>query len=126
MVSRKVTLNRWLVGTAAVGCFIASASIALAAPRETFWWGGLLRAGIVLVALWFCLPTRNRPAAWADVSPLGAAILLGTLLIAIVRPRVGLPLLIVVLFVQWLFSLRHKPPVKRRPRHPAELFADDR
>ncbi len=48
MTPRSITLNRWLIGVATIGCFVASAIVAILAPSELFWWGGLLRAGVVL------------------------------------------------------------------------------
>jgi hypothetical protein len=108
MTPRTITLNRWLVGIATAGCLVASVIVAVAAPLELFWWGGLLRAGIVLGALWVCLPTKDRPAAWADFSPWTAALLGGVLLLAILRPRVGIPAIVVLLFLRYLFTSRRK------------------
>lgn len=112
MKVQTVTLNRWFVGLLAVLCFVASGVLALTSPSEVFWWGGFLRAGIVLVALWTCLPTRDRPAAWADFNPLTAAILFGVTLLAVIRPKVGLPALAIVLLVRYVFSKRRSPSVR--------------
>jgi hypothetical protein len=114
MTPQTVTLNRWLVGSIAVACFVASAVVAVTAPSEMMWWGGLMRAGVVLAALWACLPTKNRPAAWADFKPLSAALLIGALLLAILRPKVGIPAVVVLLAVRYVLTPRRRPPTRRR------------
>jgi len=92
-----MTLNRWLVAILAAACFVAAGCIAVASPKDQFWWGGFLRGGVVLVALWFCLPTKSKPAAWAGISPLSATLFAAAVLLTILRPRFGLPLLLVLL-----------------------------
>ena len=106
MKSQTITLNRWFVAIAAAGCFVAAAIVAVRAPSEQLWWGGLLRAGVVLVALWLCLPTPSRPAAWADLKPTTAAILFGSLALAVIRPKLGLPLVALVLLLKYVFTPR--------------------
>lgn len=108
MTPQSITLNRWLIGIAAIASFVAAAIVAAVAPSELFWWGGLLRAGIVLAALWTCLPTKTRPAAWADFSPWSAALFGGVLLLAILRPRVGIPAVVALLVLRYLFASRRK------------------
>lgn len=107
MDSRTVTFNRWFVGILAAACFVAAAWIWLAAPQEQywrFWWGGFLRGGVVLVALWFCLPTKSRPAAWANFSPLSATLFAAAVLLTILRPKVGLILLLAVIAARAIFG----------------------
>ena len=89
-------------------CFAASAIVAFRAPSEQFWWGGMLRAGIVLVALWFCLPSNSRPAAWAGFKPLTAAVLGSALVLAIVRPKFGLPLVGLLLLIHYIFTPKRR------------------
>ena len=120
MKPESASFQRWFVGGAAVACFFTAAVLGVADPDEPFWWGGFLRAGIVCVALWACLPTRSRPAAWADFKPWPTALLVAAVLLAIIRPKVGLPLLFVALFVRWLSNLRR--PTPRRTRDPQRLF----
>lgn len=107
---RTVTLNRWITGVAALASFAASGIVAATAPQEQMWWGGLLRAGVVLTALWACLPTRNREAAWANFNPLTAAVLAGALLLAIIRPKIGVPAVAVLLLARYVFTPRRKRP----------------
>jgi hypothetical protein len=107
MESRTVTFNRWFVGILAVGCFVAAAWIWVAAPEEQywrFWWGGCLRGGVVLAALWACLPTKTRPAAWASFSPLSATLFAAAVLLTILRPKIGLLLLLAVIAARVMFS----------------------
>lgn len=94
MENQSVTLNRWFVGLITVACLAGAAYVRIQHPGELFWWGSLFRAAIVLGTLWFCLPTRDRPAAWANFSPTVAALVIGVLLLAMIRPRLGLPILI--------------------------------
>lgn len=104
MENHTITLNRWFVGLATLACFMAAAITALRHPDEQFWWGSLFRAGIVLGTLWFCLPSRTRPAAWADFSPAAAAMIGGVLILTMIRPRLGLPILGVILFYRAIIN----------------------
>ena len=116
MTPGTITLNRWAVGVLAAGCFVAAVAIAVAAPREEFWWAGFLRAGVVLTALWFCLPTKDRPAAWADFRPLPAAVFAATLLLAVVRPKIGLPILLALIAFRVVFVRRKRSPARATRR----------
>jgi hypothetical protein len=122
MARDRNTFNRWFIGAVAVGCLLAAGALAVVQPDEPFWWGGLLRAGVVCVALWACLPTRTRAAAWADFKPLPTALLLGAASLAVLRPKVGLPLLLLVVFVRWLSSLRRPRASSESRRAPRGLF----
>lgn len=116
MESRNITFNRWLVGALAIGCFVAAGYMWANAPDPSndagiwrFWWGGFLRGGVVLVAFWFCLPTKTRPAAWASFNPLSATFFVVAILLTILRPKVGLPLLLLFLAVRTVVGLfRHR------------------
>jgi hypothetical protein len=105
------TFNQWFVAAAAAACFIAAIVIAFRAPDEQFWWGGLMRAGVVLTILWFCLPSRGRRAAWAGIRPLTLTILIGVGLLALLRPKIGVPLLVAAITVYKLTGFF-------RPRRP--------
>lgn len=104
MDSRTITFNRWFIGVLAAACFVAAGWIATAAPEEQFWWGGFLRGGVVLVAFWFCLPTKTRPAAWASFSPLSATLFAAAVLLTILRPKVGLLLLLALIAARAMFG----------------------
>lgn len=67
----RIRLSRTRVGLITLGCFVCGGLIRFgAAPTEQndMWVAGFMRAGIVMGALWICLPTSKRPAAWANVS----------------------------------------------------------
>lgn len=114
---RRETLNRWFVAVMAASCFITAAIIARTHPDEMFWWGGFLRAGVVLVVLWFCLPTQGRKAAWSGMRPGPTFFVLGALFLVVLRPKVGLPILIVVLATTWI-SNRLRAFLRPSPRRP--------
>lgn len=103
-----ITLNRWLVGILTLACLVASLITFLQSPDRPFWWGGFLRAAIVLGTLWICLPTQTQPAAWANFRPMTAALVLGVLLLAVIRPRIGLPILLGILAIRALFTRRRR------------------
>lgn len=103
-----ITLNRWLVGGFTCACLAASILTFIQYPDRPFWWGGFFRAAIVLGTLWFCLPTQTQPAAWANFRPMTAALVLGVLLLAVIRPRIGLPILLGILAIRALFTRRRR------------------
>ena len=107
------TFNRIFVATAAAACFLAAGTIAFRTPDEPFWWGGFLRAGVVLTVLWFCLPARGRRAAWSGLRPLPTAMLLLGLVLTVVRPKLGIPLLVAVSAFHKLTSFFRRTPHTR-------------
>lgn len=73
---------------------------------------GCIRVGLLLGALWLALPTRTRPAAWANVSPY---VVVGVVvaLLFVRQMRIFIPLLIVV----GILGLLLRPRPKRPPSH---------
>lgn len=108
MENGTITFNRWVVALLTLTCFAAAAYIWNRDPDEIFWWGGFIRAGLVLGVLWFCLPARNRPAAWANFSPGSAALVAGVLMLTIIRPRLGLPLLAIFVLYRIVVTRWHR------------------
>ncbi|MFO1092685.1 MAG: hypothetical protein U0992_05125 [Planctomycetaceae bacterium] len=108
-------MNRTLTGVLAVGC--AMAGIALCAVRGTSdtFGAGLIRAGLVLGALWCALPTRARQAAWAGVSPYAVGGVAIALAVFVRHLRVLLPLTVGLAFVAYLLRPR-KPRAPRSSR----------
>jgi hypothetical protein len=122
MTPGRATFNKWFVGVMAGACFATSAAIAFSSPDDQFWWGGFLRAGVVLVALWFCLPSRDRPAAWEGVRLFPTLILIGAVILTVIRPKVGLPVLLLVLAVRAVSNLfRTRRTARNRPRTETRL-----
>lgn len=68
----------------------------------------LLRIGLLLGAFWLALPAKDRPAAWARVSPWSLAVIVLTAL-ALPRLRFFVPVLAAALAIGWL--------VRPRPRN---------
>ena len=116
----KVPVSRTLVGIISLACLCAGPGLLLANPDDDsvrLWAGGFNRAGLLMGALWFALPSGNRGAAWTNVSiPALAGGLLG--LLALVRnPRVILPMLAVLGIVFFLkrFLGGGRAPARNRP-----------
>lgn len=108
MENGTITFNRSVVAILTLGCFAAAALIWMRSPDDIFWWGGFIRAGLVLGVLWFCLPTHNRPAAWANFTPASAALVAGVLILTIIRPRLGLPLLGIIVLYRIIVTRWHR------------------
>lgn len=111
MSAGRTPVNRSLVGALAAACCGVGAVLWYAWPDQDALAAGCLRAGLLLGAVWLALPTKTRPAAWANISPLVLApVVLGLLLVR--QMRVFIPLLIVVIAA----SLVLRPRTKSRPR----------
>ena len=103
-------VNRTLVGILALVCCVAGAVMALAVPDQDAMAAAFVRVGLLLGAFWLALPTKSRPAAWANVSPwLVVAVVVGLLLVR--QMRVFIPLLLVVA----VLALILRPRPKKRP-----------
>lgn len=115
MSNQTVTLNRPLVGVIALVCLCAFAVLRFGVEETNenyqLWASAFGRVGLVMGALWIALPTKGRPAAWAEVS---SNTFLGLLLAVIGiawRPKVAIPVVIVV----GILALVLKPRSKYRP-----------
>lgn len=115
----KIAVNRTLVGILALVCLGAAVVIGFTFPADetwNLWQGGFTRVGLLLSAFWLALPTRDREAAWANLSPsMFIAVLI--VLVALVRfpIRVMLPLLVVLVVI----GLIVRPRDKKRPANHA-------
>ncbi len=117
MTEQQISVNRTLVGLIALACLATGLVIGFVDEFANLWCGAFVRVGLIMAALWIALPSGDREAAWANVSPLS---LIGVMAFAVMlagRPRVFLPLL-VVFAVLWLILW----PRRRRPpgSHPAK------
>ncbi|MBI1314155.1 hypothetical protein GC176_22905 [bacterium] len=102
-----VPVNRTLVGLISLVCLLTSGVLYLAYGSNEDWemWrGGFMRVGLLMGAFWQALPTKSRDAAWAQVSPLALIGGLVALFIAVRRPKVFIPLFVIVGAI--LFVLR--------------------
>lgn len=94
-----VPVNRALVGLIAAVCLLISAGLYLVYGGDEDWemWrGGFMRVGLLMGAFWQALPARGRDAAWAEVSPLTLIGALAALFVVVRRPKVFVPLLVIV------------------------------
>ncbi len=116
MSDPKIPVNRTLVGLLSCACLVAAGYLfffmeADRTTRTLMWSAAFVRVGLLMGAFWLALPTKNRDAAWAGVSPwqfIGG--LLAVAAIAL-RPRVAIPFLVLLAVVG--FFLRPRP--KYRP-----------
>ncbi|MEX0715079.1 MAG: hypothetical protein WD066_00760 [Planctomycetaceae bacterium] len=104
----RIAINRALVGILALGSLAAGGAILYVRGMEGDVLGpSLVRIGIVLGAIWLALPTKNREAAWARVSPVGLGfVLLSLLALTSKRFVVLVPILIVAAIVGFLLKPR--------------------
>ena len=65
-----------------------------------------MRAGLIMSALWFALPSKGREAAWANVS-LPALFGFFAMIIAVsYRPRIYIPLIAVIAVIGFFLRPR--------------------
>ena len=100
--------RRRRVGWITLGCMVIAAIGFATQPKELFWPAASMRVGIVLGALWLCLPAKTRPAAWSAMTQGRLAVII---LVAVLINRVKfmLPLLAIAGILGWLLR-----PKKRR------------
>lgn len=99
--------RRQRVGWVAAAC-LAAATIGFASQGyENAWASAASRVGIVLAALWLCLPTKTRPAAWAAITPVKLAVIVMAALLSY-RLKFFLPLLLAAGIVGWVLRPKRK------------------
>jgi hypothetical protein len=117
MQKSKTTVSRPLVGFLAIGLlslafFLSLWPGALPGAAGATVGGAAARVGIVMAALWLALPSRNRPAAWANLTiTAGAPLILAALAILRVPFRIMIPLAGFIMVV----GLVLRPRPLRRP-----------
>ncbi|MEZ6058688.1 MAG: hypothetical protein R3C01_18455 [Planctomycetaceae bacterium] len=111
MSDGKIAVNRSLVGVLAAIFLLLGAAVwafGSGSSSEEGFYAASLRMGLLLGAFWVALPTKNRAAAWANVSPwtfVGSMILI---FLTVRRPRVFLPLLIGLALVAYFIRPRKR------------------
>jgi len=114
----KVTVSRPMVGIISLSCLTGWGYFLIRFPNAEgdllLWQGSLLRVGLLMGAFWFALPTKNREAAWARVSPRTFVGMIAAVIGIVARPRIFVPLLCVL--AVFVFFLRPRP--KRRDERP--------
>lgn len=117
--SSKIAVNRPLVGIISLVCLLTAIVLWLENPNDDYrrmWVAGFVRAGLMTGAVWLALPTKNREAAWANVSPLTLIGFIGGIVAVAARPRVLLvfiPVLIGLAAIGHL--LKPRGPGGKRP-----------
>lgn len=114
---KKPAVNRNLVGVLTLLCLGAAVGLWIYAPEESSRFellqAAFVRVGCLLAAFWIALPGGGRAAAWENLSP-GA--LIGILLAIVgvaVRPKVAVPILIVLVVIGFVLRPRKKPRGRR-------------
>lgn len=135
MSGEKITINRTMVGVIALVCVGTSVVLQIHGSEDKqalMATGAFMRVGLVMAALWLALPTKNRPAAWANMSPWVLWGILGLVVMIAARPRIALyalPWIIVLTIIGRMLRPRPKhrpgpsPPVQTSSRpeeHQAE------
>jgi len=95
-------VNRTLVLVLAIACMVAGIAIGYFINMENIWCGSFIRVSLLLGAFWIAMPTKGRAAAWADISPWSVAGIVAVLLFVVRRPRVFIPIILVVLVLMYL------------------------
>ncbi len=122
MQKSKTTVSRPLVGFLAIGLlsiafFLSLWPGALSGAAGATVGGAAARVGIVMAALWLALPSRNRPAAWANVSITSAA---PVVLAALALFRIPFRILIPLAGIVMVAGLVLRPRPLRRPERRAD------
>ena len=94
MSEQQISVNRALVGVIAVACLVTGLAVGIVDDFTNLWCAAFIRVGLVMGAIWVALPSRDREAAWANLSP---GRLIGVMVVAVMlvtRPRVFFPMLI--------------------------------
>jgi hypothetical protein len=115
-------IRRMLVGVIALALLTASVVLWILPGASTsqatlMWRAGCGRMGIVVAALWMAMPTRSRPAAWANLNPRSVAAL-GLAALAIKFP---LKLLLPLAAILVIAGLVLRPRRRVRPPRPSEV-----
>ncbi len=116
MQDRTITLSRPLVGSIALVCLATWGGLLLFKSKielgnVEMWAAVFGNMGLLTLALAIALPGKGREAAWAKVSPKTFAIIVLSMVSIAWRPRIAIPLLLILGFATWVI----KPKTKHRP-----------
>ena len=100
--------RRRRVGAIALACGVASIFGLWGGYQDSAWPAACLRIGIVLGALWLCLPVSRRPTVWNGLGR-GRLAVLVLLAVFVNRIKVLFPILLVIGIAVWIVR-----PKKRR------------
>lgn len=113
-----VQINRPLVGLISLVCLGLWIFLYMRDPNAEgdllIWQGGFMRSGLLMGAFWFALPSKNRDAAWANVSPWTLVGMIGALITFARFPKAGAMLLLGGAVLGWVL----RPRKGRRDQRP--------
>ncbi len=113
MADQQISINRTLVGLIALVCLATGVAIGFADEFANLWCAAFVRVGLVMGAVWVALPSGDREAAWANVSPLTLVAILLFALVFVRRPLVFLPIIVGVAAIGFFVRPRRRPPRTR-------------
>ncbi len=107
-----VEINRPLVGILAIACFVGAGVVwgFDLEQDQTLWMAGFIRVGLLMSAFWLALPSKGRPAAWANVSPWTFAGLIVALFAMTRYPKMALGMIAVLVVLHFFI----RPRVRER------------
>lgn len=119
MSGEKIPINRPLVGVIAAICLIVAGILEWQITVEQFAQkeaatGAFMRVGLLMFAFWLALPSKKRDAAWANVSPWFFVGLILAIVGVALRPKIAVPLIVVLSIIGFVLRPRNKKRVPRR------------
>jgi hypothetical protein len=98
--------KRALVALLAIACIVAGVILLMVGGSDGLA-SAFLRVGLLLGAFWLVLPSKDRPAAWARVSPWSVGLVVG---LALILPRVKyyIPVVVAGVVIGWLVRPRNR------------------
>lgn len=114
--STKIEVNRPLVGVIALVCLLTAIVLWQIPDSNDMWVAGFMRAGLMTGAVWLALPTKNRKAAWANVSPVALFGGIGAIILAAARPKVLLALVPLLIALAIIGKFLRRRPGERPER----------
>lgn len=100
--------RRRRAGWLAVVCLAAGAIGFAANGYESAWASIASRVGIVLAALWMCLPTTSRPAVWSAITPGRLALIIAAVALSYRISIRYFPFLVAAVALGWFLRPKKK------------------
>ena len=107
-VNATLAERKYRVGLAAVGCLTAGLIGLLLGHKDSVWAAACLRVGIVLGALWLCLPVQSRPSAWRFLTREKLAVLV-IITVFLNRAKFLIPVLAIFGIIAWVVRPKKRP-----------------
>jgi hypothetical protein len=122
MEDPNAAVRRLLVGGIALALLTTAVLLWILPGMSTtgpaaMWRGACGRIGTVMAALWLAMPTRTRPAAWANLNPRSVA----AVAICLLAIRFPLRFLVPAAGALLFLGVFLRPKIRTRPPRPAEI-----